>query len=99
MTEDLFVLPASGAYPGMGVSRMHRAEGIQITVRLLCGRDNSYQGIQLAFELLVRPFLQAVGGAFDDLIKICVVERKFRRRVSGELFRGPQEIVDPACFF
>ena len=54
--------------------RVHRPGRVQVAVRLLGGGDNDEYTVDIRLQLLVRIGLEHVGGAFDGLVDVGVVE-------------------------
>ena len=74
MAEVLVLDPALVAGPLVRVFGIHGACGIQVAVRLLGGRHDGEDAVDVGFELLVRVELEDVAGAFDGLVHIGVVK-------------------------
>src|SRR5204863_6073990 len=104
MAIDGFEHPALGAGPAVGAQRVDGAGGVQVPVLLLGSRDLGYEVVDVGFELRVGRDGEGVGGAFDDLVDVGVVEgvtgwSMVLEGLATKGFGGAEEIVDAAGLF
>ena len=74
VAELLILHPAAVARPLVRMFRIHGPGRVQVTVRLLRRGDDHEDAVDIGLQLLVRIGLEHVGGAFDGLIDVRVVE-------------------------
>jgi hypothetical protein len=97
--------PALLIYPAMTRAvRVHGAEGVEITIRLLRGGDAGDDGFQLRLQRGVGFYAEAERGAFDGFVNVRVVEGILRRWLDLEIgfarratfhdFGGEVEVLD-----
>ena len=95
------IQPAFRAVPPVGMLGVNRADGVEVAVRFLRGGEEANQMIEVSRYFRVGLDSQRIGGAFEDLVRIGVVERKPRQLAVGDAFaaqdrRGACEIVHAA---
>ena len=101
MAQFLVVHPALVPRPFMRVLRVHRAGRVQVAVRLLGGRDDHENAVDIGLQLLVGIGLEHVGGTFDGFVDIRVVEGKAFHLVPEvhrrmHLLLRPHEVLIPS---
>ena len=74
VTQVLFLHPACGACPIVGVLGVHRASGIEIAIGLLCRSHDGEHRVDVGLQFLVGVGLQEVACALNGLIHIGIVE-------------------------
>src|SRR5260370_26929714 len=88
----------------MRMSGVNGARRIKITVGFLSERDLRNQSIQEIMKSRVGRCRQSIGGPFQDLVWVGIVEGKardlpVRGRVSAQYFGCQVEIVHPSGLF
>ena len=76
MAQFLHFLPTFSTCPFVGVAGIHRAGGVEVTVRLLRGGHKLQHAVDIRLQLLVGVSLQQITCPFDGLIHVRVVKRQ-----------------------
>ena len=86
VTESGVVHPPVGAGPGMRMFGINGAGGVKIAVRFLRGGQQGDERVEVGRHFGVGVNRQRIGSAFEDLVRIGVVERKSRRFAVLDVF-------------
>src|SRR5436305_10559610 len=95
MTRLALLLPSLHARPWMWMERINCSARVQVTVRFLRLSNNVDQGVDVRFQFFIRKNAKRITGAFDGLVDIGIIERKFGTELSGSL-RSHFKILHPS---
>ncbi|OPZ76999.1 MAG: hypothetical protein BWY77_01778 [bacterium ADurb.Bin431] len=91
--------PALLAGPLLQIGGVVGAGGVEIAILLLGGGDEADQAVQVGRQFFILLHAEGVGGAFDDLVDIAVVERIAALLGALEQSPGDGKVGDAAGFF
>jgi len=91
--------PAALAAPLLQIGGVVGAGGIEITILLLGGGDEGDQAVQIGRQFFVLLHAEGVGGAFDDLVDIAVIEGVAALLPALERSPGNGKVGDAAGLF